>query len=108
MMTVTFPSGVRVQYSTANYLFRDSNHAWSLYTQKDGQWIASVQLAAGVIVEVVPACAVTAPPIPSAEVALDVVLRQIESGQGHQASSWKVKQLKRALSRFNARSGGWK
>ena len=106
MMTVTFPSGVRVQYSTAGYLIRDQA-SWVLYTKKDGDWIASIQMSAGVIVESVPACAVTAPPIPSDDAALDALLRQIESGDRGTMNVWKLKHLKRALATFNAKRNAW-
>ena len=107
MITVRFPSGVAVQYNTASYVLRSSD-AWHLYEQKDGKWVASIQMSAGVMIEAVPACAVTAPGAASLHAGLDMLLSLLQAGQGGQVPSYKLKDLKRALARFNARSGYWK
>ncbi|MDP1795901.1 MAG: hypothetical protein Q8K78_00390 [Planctomycetaceae bacterium] len=107
MLTVQFPGGVRVQYNTANFLLRCAD-AWQLYTEKNGDWVATIQLSAGVIVEAVPARAVMAPPLASWVDGLDMLLKLIEQGHGDQLPSCKAKDLKRALSRFNGRSKCWR
>lgn len=55
MMTVRFPNGQAVQYNTANYVIRRESCS-SLYTEKDGTWIA--QIPYDCIIEVEPACRV--------------------------------------------------
>jgi hypothetical protein len=60
MFTVRFPNGQAVQYNNAHCLNRESS-AWVLYTaepSKGGEWIASIQVSAGVIVESQSACRV--------------------------------------------------
>lgn len=65
MITVRFPSGVSVQYNSANYVARDSGGRFvQLYHRteadvlaaKNGGWIAQVPNEA--IIEVSPACRV--------------------------------------------------
>ena len=105
MITVTFPNGVRVTYNSTNYLIRDNSY-WDLYTRKDGNGVASIQPSAGVIVEVVKPCAVVGPPVTSPDTISDVICMLAESGELHRAASYKVKNLKWVLRKFNARDNG--
>jgi hypothetical protein len=60
MFTVRYPNGQAIQYNTAHSL-KYSPDGWKLYTRdpdKGGDWVASIQLSAGVIVEAKPACRV--------------------------------------------------
>lgn len=57
MFTVRYPNGQAVQYNTANFL-KYENACWQLYTESGGDWIASIQLSAGAMVECVAPCKV--------------------------------------------------
>lgn len=60
MIIVRYPNGQAIQYNTATFL-RYTSLAWEIYTktpENGGFWVASIQLSAGAIVEVVPACRV--------------------------------------------------
>ena len=110
MITVTFPTGVRVTYNDANDVKFYEDYVSICYADENGKrfWRAALQRSAGCMIEWVRPCEVMAPPLPSPEVALDTILRQIESGQLQGIASWKLKDLKRALAKFNARSGSWR
>ena len=61
MLTVRFPDGTAVVYNRANS-FRQNEYGWDLYTAdtaKDGQWVASISLASGCIVEGMRPCRVS-------------------------------------------------
>ncbi len=61
MLTVRYPNGLVVQYDTASYLLYGETE-WGLYTtEKDGEWVCSIQPSAGVIVENVSAHRVSKP-----------------------------------------------
>ena len=57
MFTVRYPNGQTIQYNTAHFLQYTSN-GWELYTKKDGDWVASIQLSAGAILECQSPCRV--------------------------------------------------
>jgi hypothetical protein len=62
MLTVRFPNGQAVQYNTACFVQGGGGTDYlRLYThdpKKGGQWVASIQGSAGVIVEAITACRV--------------------------------------------------
>ena len=63
MLTVRFPNGQTVQYNNAHHL-RYGADGWHLYAadpDKNGKWIASIQVSVGVIVETVTPCRVINP-----------------------------------------------
>ena len=105
MLTVRYPNGVAVTYNTANFLSRETD-AWNLYTtdpMKGGEWVATIQLSAGCVVESVRACRVenllTGMTLPTAA---DLVLENLrELDYRH------LKALKIALKNFDARTGNW-
>lgn len=110
MITVMSPSGVRATYNDANCVEFYPDRREILYKDEKGLrfYRAIVPAGSDWLIEWKKPCEVTAPPMPSAEVALDMLLQHIESGHIQQASCWKLKDLKRALSKFNARRGTWR
>lgn len=83
MLQVRYPDGTIVVYNNANQLEHGPN-GWNLYTKKDGNWIATIQPSAGVIVEAVEACRVDRP----SDLALRMQLEKAER---------RVKALERKL-----------
>jgi|CXWL01.1.fsa_nt_gi hypothetical protein len=108
MLTVMFPTGVRVTYNDANYLVR-GEASWNLYTAKDGTWVASIQCAAGVIIEATSPCAITAPPMATVKSALALIVNELSRST---VTGWDemvlLRDLKSKLSRFDARGRVWK
>lgn len=108
MLTVMFPTGVRVTYNDANYLVRGES-SWSLYTAKDGTWVASIQCAAGAIIEATRPCVITAPPVATAKSALELVVQELNRNQ---ITGWDemtlLRDVKQMLRRFNARTRSWR
>lgn len=108
MLTVRYPSGVAVQYHTATYLVREIS-SWQLYTEKDGKWVASIQISAGVTVEAISASAVSAPPVATVKSALQLIVNELNRSP---IMAWEetglLCTLKMTLARFNARKKAWK
>lgn len=110
MITVTFPSGVRVTYNGATHIQWYSDRVEILRKDKDGKlfYQAAAMIQAGCLIEWVKPCQVTAAPVASPDSVIDVICKLAESGELNGAASYKVKDLKRALRRFNGRSGVWR
>lgn len=108
MLTVRFPSGVAVHYNTATYCVRGEN-GWQLYTEKDGCWVATIQASAGAIVEAVPACSVTVPPVATVKSALQLIVHELARNP---ITGWEegnvLSELKRRLASYNARTKTWR
>jgi hypothetical protein len=108
MLTVMFPTGVRVTYNDANYLVRGES-SWILYTAKDGTWVAAIQCAAGAIVEATRPCAITSPPVATVKSALELVVQELNRDV---ITDWGevalLRDLKSKLQRFDARKKVWK
>jgi len=109
MLTVRFPGGVAVQYDAAHYLLRDGA-GWHLYTaapDKGGQWVASIELSAGAVVEAVGACRIENPAAQlTGERAVEEVAQHIRE-YGRRVPKL-VATLKRELAAFDARRMTWK
>ena len=104
MMTVRFPNGQAVTYNRADYLDYSGDN-WELYTEKDGEWIASIQVSAGAIIEVEPPCKIENPTIAMTEgTALRMVARMLKDGTCPGA---EAVEMKAALRGFDARSWAW-
>lgn len=103
MLTVMFPTGVRVTYNEANYLVRDGN-SWDLYTAKDGNWVASIQFSAGVLIEAQKPCVISAPPVATVQSALELVVRDLNRNQitGRDEMTL-LRDVKQMLRRLDAR-----
>ncbi|HKO43359.1 MAG TPA: hypothetical protein VJU84_08715 [Pyrinomonadaceae bacterium] len=104
MLTVRFPDGTAVQYNQANYLVCGSTEV-SLYSKKDGQWIASILNSSGAIVEGSTPCRVydgrkTTEQLQS----LVPRLRELTSHSDCQV----LVEMKRELENFDARRRCWK
>lgn len=106
MMTVRFPSGVSVTYNDASWL-KYGQHAHELFTadpSKGGLWIVSIPAGADCIIEARPCCKVE-------QAALTVQAAAQHLAQNETAlravDGWVLRDLKRALQRFNARSQSW-
>ena len=102
MMWVQFPSGVRVKYNNAHHLTYETE-LWRLYTDSTQKvLVAAIQASAGVIIEFQEACHVENPTTDLNKMTERLVrhLRDVKP--------WNLKDLKRELTKFNARSGGWK
>ena len=108
MLTVAFPTGVRVTYNDANYLVRGAE-SWQLYAAKDGTWVASIQSSAGVLIEAVRPCSITAPPVATVKSALELVVSALNRDT---VTGWDemalLRDLKSKLQRFDARKKVWK
>lgn len=101
MLTVRFPSGVSIQYNSANYAIRQNNGYTDLYTKKDGEWVAQVPTA-GCIVESIPACRVYRGDIDPATLG-EQVLEQLKTLRGS-----TLQTLKKRLEKFDSRTHSWK
>ena len=100
MMTVRFPTGVSIQYNTANHAIRNDNYT-DLYTEKDGRWIAQVPTA-GCVLESVPACRVYRGDIDPATLGEQVV-EQLKTLRGS-----TLQTLKKRLEKFDSRTHTWR
>lgn len=111
MLIVQYPNGVRVTYNEATRLYLEAG-GWSLYTDKKergGQWVASIQVSAGVTVEAIPACKVEAPPTYNGEAAIRAALDYLEDPRRRGTVGLDLlRGLKRAMSRYNARRAEWR
>jgi hypothetical protein len=110
MITVTFPTGVRVTYNDANTVQWYSDRVEILCKTDSGKlfYRAAAPLQTGCLIEWTKPCAVLGPPVASPDSLIDVMCSLADSGELHRAASWKVKGLKRALRKFNGRSGVWR
>lgn len=97
-----------VQYNTANYCVR-GNSGWQLYEEKDGRWVCLIQCSAGVIIEAVPACSVTVPPVATVKSALQLIVHELARNP---ITGWEesnvLSELKRRLAYYNARTKTWR
>jgi len=106
MMTVTFPTGLRVTYSDARFLNYKSS-AWELYTanpEEGGRWVASIAPGAGCIVETLPPSKIESAASNTQSVA---ELLAEQPGELRRLPRWTLRKLKRALAKFKPRSGEW-
>ena len=105
MIRVTFPTGVSVEYPEANFMER-SNSEWKLWTEKDGNAVAGVAVAGGVVVDwhhaLNPPNITNRAAIPTDKAALDRVLLRLRDMPAE-----KLRELKAALRDFNAKSWTW-
>lgn len=116
MLTVRYPDGVVVTYNNANQLSY-SEGVWILFKNygvknKDGEekkdWVASIQVSAGVIVECQPACKVNnSLKNISNENALRFVVEHLTEFDGSSQEEL-LKQLKSKLTKYNSQTGLWK
>ena len=105
MFTVRFPNGQAVTYNRANYLSWSNDGDWELYTEDDGDWIASIQKSAGAILETETPCTIDNPTIAMTEgVALRMVMQMLENGT---CPGGEAVRMKAALRNFDARSRTW-
>lgn len=110
MLTVRFPNGVSVTYNSATQLVYGAS-VWQLYTEAKeagGKWVCSIQPSAGVIIEASKPCSVEVPPIVTGTQALEAVIEAMSNGTLADAPSWLLKDLKRGLRNYNARTAAWK
>ena len=103
MITVRSPSGFSIQFNDATHVVRNSGHS-DLLTQRDGAWIA--QVPNDWVIEVRRPCRVYRAGQDPAET-IAALLEEIEQ-QRHALPIVKLRDLKRALTRFNARTGRWR
>lgn len=112
MITVMFPSGVRVTYNDLNYVFH-GNDAETVLADKNpaegGTKQVFIQKSAGCLVEFVDPCAVTAPPVSTLKRALELVLAEVRrDGIADWEETRLLADLKLQLRRFDARKRVWK
>lgn len=109
MMTVMFPTGIRVTYNEANHIEWPDNGCWLLKTEKDGKTICKIQPTAGVIVEWRNPCVVTAPPVANAKDALQFLVNELNAKL---ITGWEeeslLRELKAKLARFDGRKKVWR
>lgn len=109
MMTVMFPSGIRVTYNDAHWIEWADTGAWLLKTKKDGETICKIQPTAGVLVEWQRPCLITAPPVATAKDALQVLVNALNRSP---ITGWEeeqlLRELKTKLTRFDARKKVWR
>lgn len=105
MMRVRYPTGLVVQYNTAN-LLKYQTGVWELYTkdpEKGGAWIASLSPESGALVEVVTPCAVERPTDCSPARALEIVRAHLHDVRGASLARLKIE-----LRGFNAKTLRWR
>lgn len=110
MITVMFPTGLRVQYNNVHHVQWWTDYAGAtLREKKDGLVIANVSFKGGAILEWHAPCAVTAPPIANAKDALQFLMHELNRGP---ITGWKeevlLRELKLKLARFDARKKVWR
>jgi hypothetical protein len=105
-ITVRYPTGIVVTYNDAHFLTHGEGQ-WKLSDKdpsKGGRYVAFIQASAGVIVEFDRACKVET-------VTLDVAkAAQILAGDATELKKQPfgvLRDLKRLLAHFNAKTGGW-
>lgn len=102
MLTVRYPDGRVIVYNQAVKLtYTASNHSWELANSR-GDWIASIQLSAGVIIEADSPCRITRD--------LGAVLEDITDNPEmlRLAPGRILAELKRQLQDFNRQTWCWK
>lgn len=105
-MTVRYPNGLVVTYNDAQYLTRGGEWVlWTANPEKGGTQIAFIQAAAGAIVEFRPAYRAE-----SSTLDLEKAARILSRGAGDLRSQpfAVLRDLKRELSGFNAKTGAWR
>ena len=110
MVTVTFPTGIRVTYNDACHIMWWENYAGATLREKaDGLVIAHVGLQGGAILEWRTPCEVTAPPVATVKSALQLLVNELNRAL---ITGWEeeqlLKELKLKLSRFDARKKVWR
>ncbi len=104
MVTVRYPNGQCLTYNEAHDLTRNATE-WDLYTKKDGKWVASIQISAGVIVEVIPPCKIENPIQQlTVDSALELLIKHIRDAKNFS----NVTTLKSLLRKFNSAMWEWK
>ena len=107
MIRVRYPNGQCLKYKKAQNVVY-SSHAWELRAD-DGEWIASVQLSAGAIVEAVFPCEVSNPIADiGSEQALKRSVEVLQMQRIPPRSRRDILEIKRLLRNFDARTGSWK
>ncbi len=104
MLTVRFPNGQAIQYNTATYVTYTDTQA-RLWTRKDGEWVATVFISSGAVIESQKACRVYNPITQTGDMIgwlMDNMRRLSWSELG------KLAELKVALKDFNAQHRRWK
>lgn len=106
MMTVRFPNGVAVTYNDARWA-KYGQIMHELYTgdpTKGGTWIASIPAATNCIIEAQRCCKVE-----QAALTVQAAARHLAENETalRAVDGWVLRDLKRALQRFNARSQSW-
>ncbi|MBP8055163.1 MAG: hypothetical protein KA314_04945 [Chloroflexi bacterium] len=107
MMSVLFPTGVRVTYNEARFL-RYVNMGIELYTadptkDQKARWVVTIPASTGCIVEAEPASKTVIPGQLN-----DAGLGEKVLDRLRHIPSWRLKELKTALNEFDARSKQWK
>lgn len=110
-MTIRFPNGVSLRYHNAKYLIRDAG-SWALYTKNPndgGAWVASIQLSAGCVVECEGQSVTISNPVEGKtnEEKINGLLdnlRGIKDWRGLEG----LKELKKALAKFDSRTNCWR
>ena len=103
MMTVRSPAGLSIQFNDANYVERLQAFS-DLYSEKGGFWIAQVPI--DWIIEIRRPCRVYRAGQDPTE-AIKAVVGEIEQHR-HALPIVELRDLKRALSRFNAKTWRWR
>lgn len=106
-MTVRYPTGLAVTYNDANFLTHGNNQ-WILSTadpDKGGRKLAFIQQTAGVVVEFVPACRAEFTTLTVFKAA-QLLADKPEELRRLQFST--LRDLKRALTGFNSKTGEWR
>lgn len=109
MMTVMFPTGIRVTYNEAHFIQWPDNGPWLLKTNENGEIICRIQPSAGVLIEWKKPCAVTAPPVATAKDSLRFLVNELNR---QPITGWEeeglLRELKLKLARFDARKKVWR
>ena len=110
MVTVTFPTGIRVTYNDAHHIqWWEAYAGCTLREKKDGPVIANVSCSGGAILEWRGPCEITAPPVATVKCALQMIVNELNQSP---ITGWDetvlLRDLKAKLARFNARKKVWR
>src|SRR5688500_18794169 len=104
VFTVRYPTGLAVTYNRAGYLVYLANGGFELYKRQDGPWVVTIQAGAGAAVESQRACRSEFEAMTVEKAARYLAERPEELKA---LPIYIARDLKRALTAFNAKTGSW-
>lgn len=102
MITVRFPNGHAVQYNDANYVVWNDNHTAAIYKDSSKQHLFA-RAPQGALVELQKPCRTYDGNTPGQETLFDQFMVQLRV-----FPHYRIRDLKRALQKFDAKKQDWK